>query len=267
MSVSQLVYKNIFTGEKFDDFFTNINGDLIPSTDLTYDLGSVTKRWDQCYFNVINFGNSYSQFVISDNVLTNTITAGNVNILGAPKAQTGNILYFNNVTGAITFDIPTGGGGGTVSDYARVFHTTNLALPIGSLTTIPLASIAGEISSNFSLASNILTYNGATTKRFRVIISFQFQISGMNMVPGTCWIIPLLNGNQISDGSGLGWADNLNNTFGNRCYPVFITMTTGSTLAFRGTSENNATTLYDRNVTVGATSYSSIPFSADIQEV
>jgi hypothetical protein len=76
MSVSQLLYKNIFTGELFDNLFNGINGDILPKTDNTYDIGSTTLRWNEIYgVNIkttnINFGNenlnAYQESFISLN--------------------------------------------------------------------------------------------------------------------------------------------------------------------------------------------------------
>jgi hypothetical protein len=56
MSYSNQVFKNTETGQLYD-IFTQPTTDLIPAVDITYDLGSITKRWDQAYIYTINASN------------------------------------------------------------------------------------------------------------------------------------------------------------------------------------------------------------------
>lgn len=59
MSYSNQVFKNTETGQLFD-IFTQPQADLIPSKDLTYDLGSSTRRWERLNTNDIVFVNGGS---------------------------------------------------------------------------------------------------------------------------------------------------------------------------------------------------------------
>jgi hypothetical protein len=56
MSYSNQVFKNTETGQLFD-IFTQPQTDVIPSQDLTYDLGSSSRRWDRLNTNDIVFVN------------------------------------------------------------------------------------------------------------------------------------------------------------------------------------------------------------------
>lgn len=69
MTFSNQVFKNSETGQLFD-IFTRPVTDIIPSQDLTFDLGSSTKRWDFIYTNrIISSGSPVIDATISQSYL------------------------------------------------------------------------------------------------------------------------------------------------------------------------------------------------------
>jgi hypothetical protein len=131
-----------------------ITGDLIPSANVTFDLGSASLRWKDGYFagNSITLGNI---------VLKNT--TGNTLAFFGPDGTTPGVLSSNNVD---TTSIANG------TAAVQTFNNANVAISAGGTSNVALfqstgLSITGDLSvtGNATLSGNILgdrIQNGTT---------------------------------------------------------------------------------------------------------
>lgn len=131
----------VFTGE--------VNSDILPNTDTTYNLGSTLKRWYHLYSNINNVTTTNSTYLYADNVQTtgiditgNTISTRvtnadlHLNTSGTGGVRIGNLKFLNNTvtnvsTNAITEFTETGSG------YVRIAGTNGVVIPSGGSNTRP----------------------------------------------------------------------------------------------------------------------------------
>jgi hypothetical protein len=149
MSYSNQVFKNSETGQLFD-IFTTPQSDIIPTLDLTYDLGSPSKRWDDLYCNELNFDTSFSSNVITNSIQTNNARVGNV-IFGDGPSQ---LNYYNEITITATWSGPVATPFTSqifFTRIGRVVHFTFASIPNKSIT-----SISNLISSTNTIPSDMI---------------------------------------------------------------------------------------------------------------
>jgi len=146
------------------DFAAEIKSDIIPSANLTDNLGSSSLQWNNLYINDAIGNFTLPDFTIAGNSIAGTVVNSNVNIT-ANGSGTTNIEYLswannnitnvwpsssNNTQNSIIF-YPNGSGN------IQINSTTSLILPIGDDATRSL-SINGEIRYN-DLNNNIEAYS------------------------------------------------------------------------------------------------------------
>ncbi len=172
MSFSNQVFKNTTTGQLFD-IFTSPQTDIIPAQDLTYDLGSPNKRWENVYTGSIILGGGG----LSLNYY-NTTTL-NINIDGDPNVSTtvnlvrlGNIVfgfivgfavnlnqnYINLPLVILPLDFTPSGNQSqnftyfaTISGSTNILHCGQISKPGGIARIILLKNISSPFSSGDAL--------------------------------------------------------------------------------------------------------------------
>jgi hypothetical protein len=105
MSVSQLLYKNIFTGELFDNIFSNgFSSDLIPSIDDVFNIGNDVKRWNNLYIdNIFSSSSPVIDASTTQGYILTTIW-DNIPIGNTPNIMKG--FTYNNSNGSFTYTGP-----------------------------------------------------------------------------------------------------------------------------------------------------------------
>lgn len=137
----------------------DISGNILPSTTLTYDLGSSTQRWRDIYLsgNTIDLGGTK---------ITKDVSSGGIKLLDASGTTLGatfqDVSINNlNITGNIYQNgtLFTGGGGGGSSQWttngSNIYYNTG---NIGIGTTI--ASQTLDISGGITMSGNIMSVSG-----------------------------------------------------------------------------------------------------------
>ena len=154
-----------------------IAGNLIPSANATYNLGSTTKQWGTVYAsgNIISNGNlSVFGYVLSSNAQIGTAEIGTANfnsILVYNQANVGNLTVSGFLSGTSGLET-TGTYSGAYSDGVVVDYLTgNARISAGSadginfynngVGNVQLASLSS--SGNFKVIGNITTANIALT--------------------------------------------------------------------------------------------------------
>ena len=138
-------------------FNADVDSNIIPDDNNTYDLGSSSQRWKKIYVNNVGIGTST---VISDDITTRHLKVTGIGTFDQQLLVSGNV----NVTGFSTFTelVDINGGG-----QANTFKVEDL-----TQYRVVLAGDGGEIEDNskltFDPASNLnvtggLTVSGITT--------------------------------------------------------------------------------------------------------
>ena len=185
----------VFSGAVGNVAFANADftGNVIPTADLTYDLGTPALRWNNLYvgnmasdgatFGNIQIGITDDQTIdtVSGNLVVNSatgnvnVTAANTNLSGILSVTgasnlTGNVTMVANatvggtlgVTGATTLSDTLGvTGATTLSDTLGVTGATTLSSTLGVTGATTLSSTLG-VTGATTLSAN-LTVNGNTT--------------------------------------------------------------------------------------------------------
>ena len=149
MSYSNQVFKNTETGQLFD-IFNNPNTDIIPSLDLTYDLGSPPKRWDNLYSNTLNFDTSFSSNVITNSIQANNAQFGNV-IFGNGPSQ---LNYYKEITVTATWSGPVATPFTSQIFFTRIGRVVHFTF--ASISTKNITSISNLICSTNTIPSDML---------------------------------------------------------------------------------------------------------------
>ena len=143
----------------------NITGNLIPSTNVTYDLGSSTRRWKDLYLSgsTINLGGQTLSADTSGISVAGNITGGNLISSGVVSA-TGNLSGGNKVSSGI------------------VSATGNISG--GNLITTGILSVTGNVSGgNLITSGNVSGTNILATGNVNSVgVSAAGNISGGNLV-------------------------------------------------------------------------------------
>ncbi|CAB4125882.1 hypothetical protein UFOVP181_356 [uncultured Caudovirales phage] len=155
-------------------FAADINSNILPNLDITYNLGSLSKRWLNLYSNTVTAGTVNSTYLYTPDFQTsgldisgNTISARvtntdiNFNTTGTGGVLLGNLKFLNNtvtniVSGAITTFTETGTG------YVKISGTNGIVIPSGNNTTDrPSAFEVGMIRFN-TTDGLVEVFNGST---------------------------------------------------------------------------------------------------------
>ena len=142
-------------------FAADINSDILPNTDITYNLGSPSKRWLNLYANTVTVGTVNSTYFytpdfqtsgldISGNTISARVTDTNINFntTGTGGVALGNLKFLNNtitniIPNAVTTFTETGTG------YVKISGTNGVVIPSGNNTTDrPAAFETGMIRFN-----------------------------------------------------------------------------------------------------------------------
>ena len=182
---------------------TTINNSLIPSADVTYDLGTPSARWKDLYLsgNSIYLGNSVVisattsgsvsftttpdsvsnlNIVSSGNMYTNAITAGNLN---ASTASVGN-LHSSNIS-ASSLNLSSG------------ITTANI-----NFTGTLYQNGTPYVSSQWTTTNGNLFYTSGNIGIYNTAPSCALDVSGGSRITGTASVGNLVSSNLIS-GSAL----------------------------------------------------------------
>lgn len=128
-------------------FAADINSNILPNLDITYNLGSPLKRWLNLYTNTVTSGTINTTYLytpdfqtsgidISGNTISSRVTNTDINFVttGSGGVRLGNLKFLNNtisnvVPNAITTFTETGTG------YVKVSGTNGIVIPLGNNTT------------------------------------------------------------------------------------------------------------------------------------
>ena len=153
----------------------NVTGSLIPSANVTYDLGSSSFRWRDLYLNgsTINLGSAqisavggvmttasplFSGQTVINNLSTGNIliTGGNINGLTTLGATTGVVTNFSAGNALIT-------AGSITTGVVTNLSSGNAVISGGSANGLTTLSATTATATNFSSANAVITSAGITT--------------------------------------------------------------------------------------------------------
>jgi len=182
-------------------------GNIVPSTNNTYNLGSISYQWNNIYSNsFIKNGGSSSQFLKADgsvdsNVYLTTLTGGitgtgSNNQLaffnGTNSLSSNNNLYYNNSFG--NFYV----GGGTLSTTFQISQPpTGIGTLSASFATFSITGINTQFTNTFK--PNDLIYVGGYTYSISSIISdTSLRISGTTSATVSNSTYSIIGGNLFN---------------------------------------------------------------------
>ena len=212
VSVSNMVAANITSSHLAvtNLSFTNmtISSSLIPSANVTYDLGTPTQRWKDLYLsgNTIHLGDSVSisastsgnvvistasndtpvsfTLVSSSNMYTNAMTAGSIKVnglvsasnLAASSISIGNLVVSNNVT-FNNFNATSISVSNIASDLSTIGTLNATSITTSSLSsgTISTGTILSTLSSAGSIGASGATFGTIYTN---VASAGSIEVSG-----------------------------------------------------------------------------------------
>ena len=219
-----------FTGE--------VNSNILPSADITYNLGSNSLQWNNIYAqtaNVTNFN------------ITN-FTATSLNTTGSPSLSiAGNTITANGTNADINFS--TAGTGGILLGNFKFYKNTITNTVPNSITqfTQPTYSFAGYIAPAATAATLVTGSITGTTLTFASSSGATVQI-GQILSGGT-----VAAGTYIVSGSGTTWTVSNSQT---------ATCTTARSIVLTVTSSSSGTLVSGIYITSGATSNTLITASS-----
>ena len=181
---------NIQLGNQTTDTITftgEVNSNIIPSADATYNLGSALLKWNNLYVGTVvtptlNAGNVQ----ISGNTITTTNTNGNLNLTanGTGSVQVQNLNIYNNIISSVNTNaniVLTPQGTGSV----LVSSTQSLIVPVGTTVQRPTG------------ANGMVRYNTSTNRYEGYANGYWTNIGGVQSVDGNTYITP-----ESSPGAG-----------------------------------------------------------------
>jgi len=151
-------------------YLGNFDGNIIPSANVTYNLGSNSNRWNDLYLN------NSTIYIGAQEITANadaTIFSGNISA---------NYILGN---GALLTGVASSYGNANVADYLASNANINLAIGTGNITT------AGNISVGSIQGAN------ANTTIVANVYSWTFDDTGNLTLPGNSTAIYLANGTQV----------------------------------------------------------------------
>jgi hypothetical protein len=145
----------------FGQFNSVFSGNILPTANVTYDLGTSTKRWKDLYLanSTIYLGNAQISANATAIIMTNP-AGGQTVLSGASPAITGATV---SVTGAVTAASVVGGV--ITGSSTSVTGTTTAASVVGGVITGSSTSVTGTVTGGNITTTGTLTVNsgGAAT--------------------------------------------------------------------------------------------------------
>ena len=266
------------TGFTFDSLSGNLSvpgngiftGDLLPSANIIYDLGSPTRRWKDLYLanNTIYIGNSTisgaggnlsltnasgGEFVVAGNATVSTLENGNSNVSINANANitisvsgTSNVAVFSSNTFNLTGNVVATGVKTDNYYYANGQPLDVGGNPGGSNTQIQFNNnneFGASANLIFDSSTNLLTVSGNVSITQNLQLTSNSAISINNSVGNAGQVL-------TSDGTKTFWATNF---YYGDTPPDFATLNYGDIFFFVDTP-NNTQRLY-MWVTDGTSSY------------
>ena len=210
------IYKSLGGNKDFNSEFNLIDGDVTPTIDNVYSLGTTALRWKSIS---IGSGTLYITDSVTANTAAVTVANGIFNIDGIVQAQLANVkvtnLTFNDNT------VQTTAYTGGYSSGAKVRYTSNFTATgltyTGSSSTAPgynsYYSRVGDMVT-FSIEVNMSTITNFGTGQYKVELPF-LPVNGMlNHFTGWAWVDPSqpaddLNGHIVINADHLGYTKTL----------------------------------------------------------
>jgi len=181
---------NITLGANAGDTVTfdgEVNSDIIPSANITYNLGSNSLQWNNLYVGTVNSTTINGGNVqISGNTVTTTNTNGNLNLTanGTGSVQIENLSVYNNTissVGANANIVLTPQGTGSVT----INSTQSFIVPVGTTIQRPTGS------------NGMVRYNTSTNRYEGYANGYWTNLGGVQSVNGNTYITP-----ESSPGAG-----------------------------------------------------------------
>jgi hypothetical protein len=175
----------------------NVAGDLLPTSDLTYDLGSSSLRWK----------NLYANNIASSALTVTNLTPGQVVYVGSSnelKTDTTGQFAYNDLTNTLTLGTPTSGGtlivNNSISNGASTFGQGGLIIGSGGSH-----SVIGF--GDLTVHGNLFVFGTGTTIATNELYIEDPQIT-LNYNPsGSTAITSIASGLRIQDGNGVAGGD------------------------------------------------------------
>ena len=185
---------NITLGDQATDTITftgEVNSDILPSANNTYNLGSPSLQWNNVYAGTVNASNVKSGNIrISGNTITTTNTNGTLILTanGTGNVQIQNLAVNNNVISSVNSNaniVLTPQGTGSVV----INNNQSLIIPVGNTAARPATPANGMIRYNNQL-NRYEGYSSAGTGNWTVL-------GGVSSIDGNTYITP-----ESSPGAG-----------------------------------------------------------------
>jgi len=167
--VSEGSTNQYYTDARVKSLLTDLDGNIVPSADVTYDLGSSTKQWRDIY---VGPGSLYvnGQQVVSDNSGTITISAD----------SNQNVAVQTSGSGDIELD-PTGSGTVQVKGTLQIEDGQNITNSAGNDITFANNIKVDQITTKSTDTNLVLSGNGTGN----VTVNDDINITGNLTVGGT----------------------------------------------------------------------------------
>jgi len=214
---------------------TAVTTDVLPNTNLTYNLGSPSKQWRSLYVGT-------STIYIGGTALSIS-TSGSLTVNGAPVSSFNTATLVTRAVSANTASFAT------TSGYAQSFNTATLVASAVSATSLVSGTSTFSVSSTGSVTLNNKPFVSGG-------IEFVFQNPGFNYtVDGFSSTFPALTVVR-----GQTYYFNLTNVTSS--HPLALRLTSGNTSAVPGTTGNSPSSGSYGNGTSSTVVIYRVPFDA-----
>ncbi|WP_353479802.1 hypothetical protein [Haliscomenobacter sp.] len=157
----------------------NVLGNLLPSADITYNLGSPTQRWNTLYL----AGNTIELGTQSISATATGVSLGTGDLIGGNVTTTGLISATGNITGG---NIRTGGlisaTGNVIANNGMFTTIVNVASHTGAVVSVSGNVTSGNVNADglVSATGNVTANNGM----FTTIVNTASHTGGLVSVTG-----------------------------------------------------------------------------------
>ena len=176
---------NVTLGDADTDnvvFNGEINSNIIPNTNIAYDLGSSTKKWGNLYINKITAGGGGT--VIDDDITTRNLSVAGLSTFTGNIDANGDL----DVDGATSLDVTTVDGLLDINagGQANTFKVEDLT---AGRKVVVLAGTGGELedSGNLTFNGSTLVVTGDATFSWKCFYCWNFNKRRCNKYR-FCWI-------------------------------------------------------------------------------
>jgi len=230
-------YGNLLTGN------IEATGNILPTANITYDLGSTTSRWrdiwlsnSSIYIGNVTLGATANALTVNGNTVVTTSVGGSLslsgNITGGNIVTAGQVTATGNVTGnyilgngALLTGLPAGYANSNVAAYlssgtvstnilttAAVSATSSITsaanITGGNITTAGLVTATGNITGGNFLTTGLISATSTVTSAAN-ITGGNLLTGGLASVTGNVTGGNLLFGSGIVSGTGNIYADKI----------------------------------------------------------